>query len=159
MRYNIAITIFLFLTISVNAQQSKSEFHYTVDSINGILKANPLAYYTDNKQNSAFIKQISMNELGIVIFRDSIPKPEITTTTHKKPKLIPDCCHNKTIRTLDLFAVKNWDILFPYAYLKDKNNQIYGRIIGIQKQDLFNLKEQFVKLATLRRKEETGTKF
>lgn len=61
---------------STNGQESKSEFHKTVESINAILKANPFAYYTDNKQNSAFIKKISANELGIITFTDSIPNPE-----------------------------------------------------------------------------------
>jgi hypothetical protein len=58
-----------------------------------------------------------------------------------------------------LSAVKKWDIHFPYAYLKDKNNQTYGRIIGIQKANLYKLKEQLDKLTTLCRKEETKTKF
>ncbi len=69
--------IFLLLIISVNAQNGKSQFNITVDSINAILKANGLAYYTDNKQNSAFIKKISANEQGIVTFTDSIPKSVI----------------------------------------------------------------------------------
>lgn len=134
---------------STNAQNTRAAFHNAVHSINAILKANPLAYYTDNKQNSAFIKQISLNE-GVITFTDSIPKIE-STTTNNKPGLIPDCCPPKTIRTLDLFAVKKWDIHFPYAYLKDKNNQIYGRIIGLRKADLYKLKDQFDKLKTLSR--------
>jgi hypothetical protein len=83
MKHSIANIIFLFLCIAVNAQQSKSELHKTVDSINAILKANQLAYYTDNNQNSAFIKKISVNEQGILSFTDSIPKPESTTTGKK----------------------------------------------------------------------------
>lgn len=143
----------LFFTLSVAAQNTKSEFHKTVDSINAILKANPLSYYTDNKQNSAFIKKISANEQGIVTFTDSIPKTE-----RKEKELLPDCCRPKRIRTLDLFVVKKWDIYFPNAYLKDKNNQTNGRIIGFRKEDLYKLKVQFDKLTTLCRKGETETK-
>lgn len=153
----IIISLLIF-SISVFSQNAKSEFHNTVDSINAILKANPLAYYTDNKQNSAFIKQISANEQGIIIFSDSIPKPESTTTADNKPKLMPDCCPPKTIRALDLFKIKKWNIVFPYTYLKDKNNQTYGRIIGIRKEDLYRLKEQFDKLTILCGKENTKTK-
>lgn len=149
MKNSIANTIFLVLSISVNAQNSKPDFHKAVDSINAILKINKLAYYTNYKQNSAFIKQISANEKGIITFMDSIPKTESPTTAHNKPKLIPDCCPPKTIRTLDLFAIKKWDIQFPYTYLIDKENQTYGRIIGIRKADLYKLKEQFDTLTTL----------
>jgi len=133
---------------SIQGQNTKSELDYAVDSVNAILKANQLAYYTDNKQNSAFIKKISANEQGIITFTDSIPKPK-STTTDSKPKLQPDCCPPKRIRTLDLLAVKKWEIYFPNAYLKDKNNQTYGRIIGLRKEDLYKLKEQFDKLAIL----------
>jgi hypothetical protein len=83
MKHSIANIIFLFLCIAVNAQQSKSELHKTVDSINAILKANQLAYYTDHNQNSAFIKKISLTEQGIVSFTDSIPK----TKNHKKTRV------------------------------------------------------------------------
>lgn len=158
MKKIIAYIVFLLLTISVNAQQSNSEFHDAVDSINLILKTNPLAYYTDNNKNSAFIKKISANEKGIVTFTDSIPKLENRTTKGKEEELLPDCCPPKRIRTLDLFVVKKWDIYFPIAYLKDKSNQTYGRIIGFRKQDLYKLKEQFDKLSTLCRKGETETK-
>lgn len=149
----ISICLFLFSTFMI-AQNTSLDFQNAVDSINAILKANPLAYYTDNKQNSAFIKQIIANKQGIITFTDSIPIPE-----RKENELLPDCCPPKTIRTLDLFAVKKWDIFFPYAYLKDKNNQTYGRIIGIKKQDLYTLKEQLVKLTNLCKKGKTETKF
>lgn len=158
MKNSITNIIFLLLTISVNAQLSNSAFHNAVDSINAILKVNQLAYYTDYKQNSAFIKQISVNENGIVRFTDSIAKPE-NSTTGKKQELLPDCCPKKTTRTLDLSAIKKWDIDFPTAYLKDKNNQTYGRIIGIRKPDLYKLKEQFDKLTALYKKEETGSEY
>ena len=147
-----ANTIFLFLTISLNAQQSKSEFQRRVNNINKILKANNLAYYTDNKQNSAFIKQISASKQGNITFTYSIPKAESKINTHNNRELIPDCCPPKTIRTMNVFAIKKWDIQFPYAYLKDKNNQTYGRIIGIQQTDLYKLKEQFNKLTTILQK-------
>ncbi len=102
----------LFAIGSINAQNANSEFLDVVNRINLILKANPLAYYTDNTKNSAFIKKISANEKGIVTFTDSIPKPESGTTKRKEDELLPDCCPQKRIRTLDLFAVKKWDIYF-----------------------------------------------
>lgn len=149
----------LFFTFSVAAQNTNSEFQQAVDGINAILKENPLAYYTDNNKNSAFIKKISANQQGIITFKDSIPEPEIKTTKHKGKELLPDCCPPKTIRTLDLLSIKQWEIYFPNAYLKDLNNQNYGRIIGIRKVDLYALKEQFDKLATLSKMRETETKF
>jgi hypothetical protein len=144
---------------SIQAQNTKSEFHNTVDNINLILKANPLAYYTDTDKNSAFIKKISANEQGIVSFKDSIPKTENTAKKSRQGELLPDCCPPKRIRTLNLFAVKKWEIFFPMAYLKDEKNETCGRIIGIRKDDLFTLKEQFDKLATLCEKGKTETKF
>lgn len=141
---------FLLFSMSLFAQLPKSQFNKTVDTINAMLKANSLAYYTDNKQNSAFIKKISANKQGIMTFTDSIPKSE-STTNNAKLKLQPDCCPPKIIRTLDLLAVKKWEIYFPIAYLKDKNNQTLGRIIGLRKEDLFKLKEQFDTLTTLTR--------
>jgi hypothetical protein len=152
MKKYVVTIIFLLLIISVNAQNGKSQFNITVDSINAILKANPLTYYTDNKQNSAFIKKISANEQGIVTFTDSIPKSVINK---KEPVLA--CCPPKRIRTLNVFTIKKWEIIFPIAYLKDKNKEIYGRIIGLQKEDLYKLKEQFDKLTVLSKK-ETKTK-
>ena len=143
----------LFLGIgSTNAQNTNSELQNLVDRINAILKENPLSYYIDTKKNSAFIKKISVNEYDIVAFTDRIPKPEITTTAHNKPKFLPDCRPEKTIRTFDLFAVEKWDVVFPQAYMKFKNNQIYGKIIGFQEPDLYKLKEQFDKLTALCRK-------
>ncbi len=147
-------TYFLLFSMSLFAQLPKSQFNKTVDSINAILKANPLAYYTDNKQNSAFIKKISANEQGIVTFTDSIAKSIIN-----KKEPIPACCPPKRIRTLNLFVIKKWEIIFPMAYIKDKNKEIYGRIIGLQKVDLYTLKEQFDKLTTLCKKNKTETKF
>jgi hypothetical protein len=79
MRNIIAGTIVLFFTISANAQPSKSEFHKTVAGINAIIKMNKLPYYTDHKQNSAFIKQISATKQGIINFTDSIAKAESNT--------------------------------------------------------------------------------
>jgi hypothetical protein len=141
---------FLLFSMSLFAQLPKSQFDKTVDSINAILKANPLAYYTDNKQNSAFIKKISANEQGIVTFTDSIPKFVIN-----KKEPIPACCPPKRIRTLNLFTIRKWEIIFPIAYLKNKNKEIYGRIIGLQKEDLYALKEQFDKLKIVCKKKKT----
>jgi hypothetical protein len=145
---------------SSNAQTSKSEFQKTVDSINVIIKKNPKAYYTDHRKDSDFITKISATEQGIVSFTDSIPKPEIRTetpitdtTTPRKRELISDCsCHST--KTLDLFAVKQWEIYFPFAYLIDEKNERYARFLGFQKLDLEKLKEQFDKLTTLCKKKE-----
>ncbi|MEY3499242.1 MAG: hypothetical protein RL308_911 [Bacteroidota bacterium] len=142
------ILILLLATGTTNAQNTSSDIHKIVDSINAILKANSLAYYTDNQQNSAFIKKTSANEQGIITFTDSIPKSE-STTNNAKQKLQPDCCPPKRIRTLDLLAVKKWEIYFPNAYLKDKNNQTFGRIVGLRKEDLYKLKEKLDQLTTL----------
>ncbi len=140
------ILILLLATCSTYAQNTSSDIHKIVDSINAILKANSLAYYTDNQQNSAFIKKISATEQGILTFTDSIP-----TVERNEKDLLPDCCPPKRIQTLDLFAVKKWEIYFPTAYLKDKNNQILGKIIGLRKEDLYQLKELFDVLTTLTR--------
>ena len=145
---------------SSNAQTSKSEFQKTVDSINVIIKKNPKAYYTDHRKVSDFITKISATEQGIVSFTDSIPKPEIRpetpitdTTTPRKRELLPDCyCHST--RTLDLFAVKQWEIYFPFAYLIDQNKERYARFLGFKKLDLDKLKEQFDKLTTLCKRKE-----
>lgn len=142
---------------SIQAQNTNSEFQLAVDSINAILKANPLAYYTDTNKNSAFIKKISANKQGIITFTDSIPKSK-RATKDPKPKLQPDCCPPKSIRTLDLFSVKKWEIYFPNAYLKDQNNQTLGRIVGLRKEDLMQLKTQLYQLTILCKKEETSTK-
>lgn len=124
---------------SANAQQSKSEFHKTVDSINSILRENKLAYYMDTNNNGRYMKKIHVSQYGKVTVMDSI----------RADTIVPyDMCH-KLVVTFNLFEIKKWDILFPYTYLKDKNGKTCGRIIGIQKADLFKLKEQFDKLTTL----------
>lgn len=46
------ILILLLATGFTYAQNISSDIHKIVDSINAILKANTLAYYTDNQQNS-----------------------------------------------------------------------------------------------------------
>lgn len=134
--------------VSTNAQSSKSEFHKTIDSINVIIKSNPLTYYMPSNQYTAYVKKINASKQGIVSFTDSIAVEEPA----KKEVLISDCCPRKNSRTLDLFAIKKWDVIFPYAYLKDKNNEVYGRFLGVKKQDLYKLKEQFEKLTTLCKK-------
>ncbi len=136
--------------VSTNAQTPKSEFHKTIGNINSILKANHLAYYMSNKQYDAYIAKISATKQGIVSFTDSIPSiPEPEILAKKRPVLISDCCPRKNSRTLDLFAVKKWEIRFPYAYLKDKNNETFAKFFGFKKLDLDKLKEQFDKLNTL----------
>lgn len=142
--------------VSINAQTPKSEFHKTVNNINAIIKANKLAYY-----NRGYITKISVTKQGIVHFTDSIPKHEITTTptnTNSKRELISDCCPRKNSRTLDLFAVKSWSIHFPYLYLKDENDETFGKFLGFQKPALEELKELFEKLKTLCKKENSTTK-
>ena len=134
------------------AQTPISEFQKIVDNINTIIKANKLAYYINKKQYDEYITKISVTEQGIVHFTDSIPKPEITTipaNTHRKLELISDCCPLKNSRTLDLFAIKKWEIHFPYANLKDKDNETFAKFLGFRKPDLEKLKEQFEKLKTL----------
>lgn len=143
--------------VSINAQTPKSEFHKTVDSINIIIKSNHLAYYINKNQYSEYITKISATEQGIVHFTDSVPKPEIPAIT-TKPELISDCCPRKNSRTLDLFALKKWDIYFPYAYLKDENNETFAKFLGFRKPDLNKLKEQFEKLMKLCIKEKIITK-
>nr|WP_315153976.1 hypothetical protein [uncultured Flavobacterium sp.] len=156
---NILVLFFAAANIfSINsfAQTPKSEFHKTVDSINIIIKANKLAYY-----NSGYITKISVTEQGIVHFTDSIPKSEISAipaTAATKRELISDCCPRKNSRTLDLFAIKKWDIHFPYAYLKDNGNETFAKFLGFRKPDLDKLKEQFDKLTALCKQEETTNK-
>jgi hypothetical protein len=146
------------------AQTSNPEFQKTVDSINIIIKANPLAYYSPNKQYSEHIIRISATQHGMISFTDSITKPEIDTLVNydknakKRPVLIPDCCPPLNSRTLDLFVIKNWGILYPYLYLKDANNESFAKFLGFQKPDLEKLKEQFEKLTTLCKKKESTTK-
>jgi threonyl-tRNA synthetase len=140
-----------------NAQTPKPEFHKTVDSINAIIKANHLAYYMVSKQYDAHITKISATEQGIISFTDSIPKPEIPTVTTKR-ELVSDCCPRKNSRTLDLFAVKKWNIHFPYVYLKDENNETFAKFLGFKKPDLEKLKEHLEKLKTLCKQEKIETK-
>lgn len=151
------LLIVLLVFGSIQAQNTKSEFQQAVYSINVLLKANPLSYYTDNNKNSAFIKKISANVYGIITFTDSIPKTE-SATKDSKPRLQPDCCPQKILRTLDLLSIKEWEIYFPNAYLKDKNNQTCGRFIGIRKEDLINLKTQLDQLTILCKKEAIESK-
>lgn len=154
------ITFYLLLiqligNMLTNAQTPNPEFQKTVDSINTIIKVNPLAYYTSDKQYSTYITKISVTERGIVHFTDSIPRPEITAVpanATRKLELISDCCPPKNSRTLDLFSIKKWKIHFPYLYLKDENNESIGKFLGFKKPDLEKLKEQLEKLTTLCRK-------
>nr|WP_315197471.1 hypothetical protein [uncultured Flavobacterium sp.] len=164
---NKLLLIFVLAIIFFNcgfAQTTKSQFHKTVDSINAIIKKSPQAYYIDSRKASNFITKISVTDQGIVHFTDSIPELEITTEkpeiTTKRVVLISDCeCPlKKNSRTLDLFAIKKWDIHFPFADLKDNNDERYGRFIGFKKLNLDRLKEQFDKLTALCKKEEEITK-
>ena len=146
------LLIVLLVLGSIQAQNTKSEFEEAVYSINVLLKANPLAYYTDTNKNSSFIKKISANKQGIITFTDSIPKSDSKTSKRKEEELLPDCCPPKSIRTLDLLSIKQWEIYFPNAYLKDKNNQTFGRIVGLRKEDLMQLKTQLDQLTILCKK-------
>jgi hypothetical protein len=158
------VLIFALMNIFFNysfGQTPKPEFQKTVDSINAIIKANKLAYYINKKQYDGYISKISVTKQGIVSFTDSIPKPEITaipTNATRKLELISDCCPRKNSRTLNLFEIKEWDIHFPYAYLKNKNNETFAKFLGFKKLDLGKLKEQFEKLRTLCKKEEVISK-
>lgn len=68
--------ILLFAMGSTNAQNTNSELHNAVDSINAILKANPLAYYTDNNKISAFVKKISANNKALLPSLTAFPNPK-----------------------------------------------------------------------------------
>ena len=146
------------------AQSPKSEFIKTIDSINAIIKVNPLAYYNSNRQYSTYIRQISATQQGVISFIDSIPKEEIDTvikydkTVKKRPVLIPDCCPRKNSRTLDLFSIKELAIYFPFIYIKDENGETFAKFLGFKKPDLEKLKEQLEKLKILSKKEESTTK-
>jgi hypothetical protein len=147
----ILVVVTMFFTVGF-AQTANPSFQKTVDSINCIIKANKLAYYSSDKQYSTFITKISVTEQGIVHFTDSIPNPEIAaepSKATKKQELIPDCCPSKNARTLDLLSIKEWKIYFPNAYLKDKNNENIGKFLGFKKPDLEQLKELFDKLTIL----------
>ncbi|SHG73562.1 hypothetical protein SAMN05443549_10676 [Flavobacterium fluvii] len=148
---------FLFLLSVIglsNAQASKPEFQKTVDSINAIIKASPQAYYMDTKHYNEFITKISVTKQGIVSFTDSVPKPEISSTKSTKKELISDCCPQPNSRKLDLFEVKKWNLVFPYVYLKNKDDETFAKFLGFQKPNLSALKKQFEKLATLCKKEK-----
>ncbi|HEY6142539.1 MAG TPA: hypothetical protein VIV55_03800 [Flavobacterium sp.] len=161
MKKTIPLYSFLILLLGIgssNAQSPKSEFNKTIDSINAIIKKNPLAYYISNKQYSSYITKISATEQGTIKFIDSIPEPEIIVNTDKtvvkKMELIPDCCPQKNSRRLDLFSIKEMTIYFPYIYLKDENKEIFAKFLGFKKPDLEKLREQLEKLKTLCKKEK-----
>jgi hypothetical protein len=157
----ILVVVIMFFTVGF-AQTANPSFQKAVDSINCIIKANKLAYFSSDKQYSTFITKISVTEQGIVHFTDSIPKPEKTAVPSKatnKQELIPDCCPPKNSRTLDLFSIQEWEIYFPTAYLKDKNNENIGKFLGFKKPDLEQLKKQLEHLKSLCKKgKATDTK-
>jgi hypothetical protein len=148
----------LFFTFGF-AQTPNPEFQKTVDSINVIIKANPLAYYSAKNQGFGHFTKISATQQGIISFTDSIPKIENKQIEisekkgHTKPVLVSDCCPPKKTRTLDLFAINNWEIRYFYAELKDKNNQTFAQFVGFKRLYMDLLKEQLDKLTTLCRKE------
>ncbi len=145
---------------TTTAQTPNPEFQKTVDSINAIIKANPLAYYMANNQGYGHFTKISATQQGIISFTDSIPTPEskpIEITEKKvvtKPVLVSDCCSQKKTRTLNLFAVNNWEMHYFYAELKDKNNETLVKFLGFKIPNMDLLKEQFDRLTTLCKKEE-----
>jgi hypothetical protein len=143
------------------AQTPNPAFRKTVDSINAIIKANPLAYFSGKNQGFGHFTKISATQQGIISFTDSIPKTENKPIEisekkgHTKPVLVSDCCPPKKTRTLDLFAINNWDMRYFYAELKDKNNEKFAQFVGFKRPSMDLLKEQLDKLTTLCRKEET----
>lgn len=139
--------IFLVL-LSFTAKAQNPIFEKTVDSINAIIKANPLTYYMPEHQYSAFVKKISVTQEGVVSFKDSILE-EVKTTNMGKVQLISDCCSQKKPRTLNLLSIKKWEIHFPNAYLKNEKGEEIGRIIGLKKAAMNQLKEQFDVLQSL----------
>lgn len=141
-RFIIIIVIGNVFLTNVFAQSYKSEFNKTVDTINSIIKRNPLAYYLPEKQYGAFVKKITVSKQGIITFTDSIPASKIIAD-----KLISDCCSQKKARTLDLSEIKKWNIYFPIAYLIDDNKKTFAKFIGFKKIDLEKLKEQMEKLS------------
>jgi len=141
--------ILVFLTLlSFTIKAQNPLFEKTVDTINVIIKANPLFYYMPERQYSGFVKKISVTEAGLVSFTDSIPE-KVKSTNSKKVELQSDCCPQKNSRTLDLHSIKNWDIHFPTAYLKNEKDETIGKIIGLKKPDLESLKTQFELLQSL----------
>jgi hypothetical protein len=159
-QFHLLIFLNLFFTLGF-AQTPKSEFNKTVDSINVIIKANSLAYYSANNQGFGHFTKISATQQGIISFTDSISKTEnkpieiSEKKEHTKPVLVSDCCPQKKTRTLDLFAINNWDIHHFYAELKDKNNMKFAQFVGFKRPYMDLLKEQLDKLTTLCKKEET----
>lgn len=156
--------IFIFLSLFSDygfAQSPNPSFQKTVDSINTIIKANPLAYYSANNQGYGHFTKISATQQGIISFTDSIPKTEnkpieiSEKNGHTKPVLVSDCCPQKKTRTLDLFAINNWEMRYFYAELKDKNNEKFAQFVGFKRPYMDLLKEQLDKLTTLCRKVET----
>lgn len=153
--------ISLISIVSINAQTHNSEFQKTVDSINVIIKANPLAYYSAKNQGFGHFTKISATQHGIISFTDSIPKTENKSIEmsekegHTKPVLVSDCCPQKKTRTLDLFAINKWETHYFYAELKDKNNEKFAQFVGFKSFYMDLLKEQLDKLTTLCSKDET----
>ena len=154
-----SIILFLFLfSLSANAQQPKTEFYKTLDSINAIVKTNKQVYFIDSRRSGVYVKGFKANENGVVTIIDSIVAKDKTITKNTEA-LLPDCCPVKTTKTLNLFEIKKWDVHFPYTKLKDKNNKVYGELYGIRQKDLFILENLFKKLTALCRKPQIETKF
>lgn len=142
------LLLFFLVLLSFTTKAQNPLFIKTVDSINAIIKANPLFYYMPEKQYDAFVKEISVDNDGLMSFKDSIV-PVIKSTNPNKLELLPDCCPQKDSRTLDILTIKKWDIHFPNAYLKNEEGEKIGQIIGLKKETIENLKAQFDVLQSL----------
>jgi hypothetical protein len=142
------LILFFLVLFSFASKAQNSLFIKTVDSINAIIKDNPMMYFMYDKHSDAFVKKISVTEEGVISFADSIA-PAIVSANSNKVIVLPDCCPQKNSRTLNILIVKKWDIHFPNAYLYDENNERIGRIIGLKKTDMEHLKVQFDLLQSL----------
>ena len=125
---------FIFLCYSVNAQKV-IEFNKHRDAINCIVSQNPLSYYVgDGKAaTNSKMKMITVAYSGTVGVYDTI------CTIHKPNK----CACQKQIPTFNLSEIFNWEIQEGYMFLRDKENQSIGRIYGLRREDLYQLKSQF----------------
>lgn len=125
--------MFLFCNL-VNAQEIP-EFNKHHDSINSILSQNQLAYYVGDGKGAtnSKMKVISVAYSGTVQVYDSI------CTLHQANK----CVCQKQIPSFNLLDVCNWEIQEGYVFLRDKENQSIGRIYGLKRDDLQQLKTQF----------------
>ncbi|MBE8726413.1 hypothetical protein [Flavobacterium hungaricum] len=141
------VLLFFWVILSFASKAQNPSFVTTIDSINAIIKANPLFYYMPEKQYDAFVKKINVTYDGVISFKDSIVPA--AKSTNPKSELIADCCAQKDSRTLDILNINKWDIHFPNAYLKNENGENIGQFTGLKQADMQNMKEQFYILQSL----------